>query len=84
MLVAMSEGTHKHDLNLKIEKWSSGMYTAQVVEIPSIIVQAESKDKLLNEVKTAFEGYLKAFPEEHDKLFHSQEDIEYEHLNITV
>lgn len=84
MVIDMIEGTHKHDLNLKIEKWSSGTYTAQVVEVPSIIVQAETKAQLIDEVKVAFEGYIKAFPDEHNKLFHSQEHIEYEHLNITV
>lgn len=72
---------HTHSLTLKITKGVTGVHIAQVMEIPGIIVQAESKAKLENELKKSLDLYFEAFPAEHDKIFH---DAEYQRLEVPI
>jgi predicted RNase H-like HicB family nuclease len=68
---------HNHQVNVKIQISTSGVYVAQVVEIPSIIVQCEKKEDIREEITEAINGYFDAFPEEHDKMnAHNKEILE--------
>ncbi len=60
----------KHDLSFHIRKESKG-YSAQCIEFPSIITQADTKKELQENMTDAANGYFKAFPEEYQKL-HNQ------------
>lgn len=51
-------------------------FSAQVVELPGCISQGKSKKEALANVKEAIEGYLEAFPEEHNQLKHKPELVE--------
>jgi hypothetical protein len=64
---------HRHNLTLNIEKGlDESIIIGQIAEIPSIIVQAVNKTELHKAAITAVKGYLKAFPDEHDKIFHGK------------
>lgn len=79
------ESGHNHDITLKIVKGVTGVYVAQVGEIPGIIVQAETKEKLVNELKKSLALYFEAFPAEHDKIFHAGESaVEYQRLEVPI
>jgi predicted RNase H-like HicB family nuclease len=80
------EQQHFHEITLEVSQGASGdgMYIAQVKEIPGIIVQADSKDKLHDEVLKSFDVYFEAFPEEHDKIFHKKQSIEYLKMKVPV
>jgi predicted RNase H-like HicB family nuclease len=75
-------GDHHH-LTLEISKGAYGdVYIAQVKEIPGLIVQADSKDKLEDEIMKSYNVYIKAFPEEHDKIFHKKQSVEYLQIKV--
>ena len=50
----------KHDLSFHIRKESKG-YSAQCIEFPSIITQADTKKELQENMTDAANGYFKAF-----------------------
>lgn len=47
---------------------SEGGYSAQCVELPGAISEAETRKQTLVNIKEAIEGYLEAFPEKLDQL----------------
>ena len=51
-------------------------FSAQVVELPGCISQGKNKKEALANVKEAIEGYLEAFPEEHNQLKLKRELVE--------
>ena len=51
-------------------------FSAQVVELPGCISQGKNKKEALANVKEAIEGYLEAFPEEHNQLKRKRELVE--------
>jgi predicted RNase H-like HicB family nuclease len=40
-----------------------GGYSAQYIELPSVISQGESREQAITNICEAIEGYLEAFPE---------------------
>jgi predicted RNase H-like HicB family nuclease len=85
MIEQHSDNGHHHHLNLEITKGVSQVYIGQVVQIPSIMVQAETKEKLMEEAKEAVMGYFKAFPEAHDEVFGEEEPrLQYEKFVVAV
>jgi predicted RNase H-like HicB family nuclease len=76
---------HPHDITLKITKGVTGVYVGQVVEIPGIIVQAETQEQLIEEFKKSLDLYFTAFPEEHDKIFHADgAQVEYQKIPVSI
>ncbi len=66
----MSKNTlHEHHLQYHCHKGVTGEFIAQIVEVPEIIVHAPTKEAVKIMIKDAFNAYLNAFPEEHDKIF---------------
>ena len=51
-------------------------YSVQVVELPGCISQGKTRKEALANIKEAIEGYLEAFPEEHDQLKRKRELVE--------
>jgi predicted RNase H-like HicB family nuclease len=69
---------------LKVIKGVTGMYVGQVQEIPGIIVQAETKDKLIHEARVSLKVYSEEFREKYLKTFNRGQAIEYERVPITL
>ena len=63
---------HEHHLIIEVQKGVNNIFIGQLREIPSIIVQAKTKQQLVKKIEEAFDAYFDAFPEEHDKNFPSQ------------
>jgi len=61
---------HAHTVTVKVIKGVTGVYVGQVEEIPGIVVQAETKEKLADELKKSMALYFKAFPQEYDSMNH--------------
>jgi predicted RNase H-like HicB family nuclease len=57
----------KNKLSFAIRKEERG-FSAQCIEFPSIITQADTEKKLMERINDAVDGYFKAFPEERRKL----------------
>ncbi len=57
----------KNKLSFAIRKEEKG-FSAQCIEFPGIITQADTEDKLVERINDAVDGYFKAFPEEKRKL----------------
>ncbi len=53
----------KNKLSFAIRKEEMG-FSAQCIEFPSIITQADTEAELMERINDAVEGYFKAFPEE--------------------
>jgi predicted RNase H-like HicB family nuclease len=73
----------EHKFLLEVTQGATGMYVGQVVQIPEIMVQADTKAELFDEAKIAIQGYLKAFPETHKEL-ENRPLLEYQPLEIIV
>jgi len=59
--------SQKNKLSFAIRKEDKG-FSAQCIEFPGIITQADTEKKLMERVNDAVDGYFKAFPEEKRKL----------------
>ncbi len=57
----------KNKLSFAIREEEKGS-SAQCIEFPSIITQADTEEKLIERINDAVDGYFKAFPEERKKL----------------
>lgn len=57
----------KNKLSFAIRKEKKG-FSAQCIEFPGIITQADSQEKLMERINDAVDGYFKAFPEEKRNL----------------
>jgi len=57
----------RNKLSFAVRKEEKG-FSAQCIEFPSIITQADTEKKLMVRINDAVEGYFKAFPEEKRKL----------------
>jgi len=57
----------KHTLSFHTRKEAKG-YSAQCIEFPSIITQADTKKELDANITDAVNGYFEAFPDEKEKL----------------
>jgi len=53
----------KNKLSFAIRKEEKG-FSAQCIEFPGIITQADTEEKLMERISDALDGYFKAFPEE--------------------
>jgi predicted RNase H-like HicB family nuclease len=71
----MDKSKHEHNLNVKISPDVDGNYVAQVVEIPSIVVQCDTKEKLKDEITLAMDSYFRVHPEEHERLLQMEKGI---------
>lgn len=58
----------KSKLTFSVKKDEDGGYTAQCVEFPGIITEADTKRKLMVMINDAVEGYFEAFPDDKEKL----------------
>ena len=59
----------EYKLTLNITNgYEEGVYIGQIAEFPSVTIQANGEEELLNEANIALKGYFKAFPEEKAKL----------------
>ena len=64
-----SPDQEQHDLTLYVTKGVTGVYVGHLKEMPEILVQADSEEKLAYEAKESASFYWKNFPEVHDKLY---------------
>ncbi len=53
----------RNKLSFAVRKEEKG-FSAQRIEFPGIITQADTEKKLMDRINDAVEGYFKAFPEE--------------------
>ncbi|HSA97738.1 MAG TPA: type II toxin-antitoxin system HicB family antitoxin [Candidatus Nitrosotenuis sp.] len=58
----------KNKLSFAIRNEEEGGFSAQCIEIPGIITQADTESELKEMINDAVSGYFQAFPEEKDKL----------------
>lgn len=58
----------KSKLTFSVKKDEDGGYTAQCVEFPGIITEANTKRDLMVMINDAVEGYFEAFPDDKEKL----------------
>lgn len=58
----------KNKLSFTICSEDGGGYSAQCIEFPGIITQAETKTELREMISDAVNGYFESFPEERDRL----------------
>ncbi|MGI0004732.1 MAG: type II toxin-antitoxin system HicB family antitoxin [Candidatus Nitrosotenuis sp.] len=58
----------KNKLTFSVKEDEEGGYTAQCVEFPGIITEADTKRELRIMINDAVEGYFEAFPDEKEKL----------------
>ena len=59
---------HKNKLSFTICSEYGGGYSAQCIEFPGIITQAETKTELKKMINDAVNGYFESFPEEQNRL----------------
>jgi len=57
----------KNKLSFAVREEEKG-FSAQCIEFPGIITQADTERKLVERINDAVDGYFKAFPEEKRKL----------------
>ena len=60
----------KNKLSFTICSEDGGGYSAQCIEFPGIITQAETKTELKKMINDAMDGYFESFPEEQNRLQH--------------
>ena len=58
----------KNKLSFAIRTEGEGGFSAQCIEFPGIITQADTEPELKEMINDAVSGYFKAFPEEKDRL----------------
>lgn len=58
----------KNKLTFAIRNEDEGGFSAQCIEIPGIITQADTESELKEMIDDAVSGYFQAFPEERDRL----------------
>ncbi|MBI5146257.1 MAG: type II toxin-antitoxin system HicB family antitoxin [Thaumarchaeota archaeon] len=58
----------KNKLTFAIRNEEEGGFSAQCIEIPGIITQADTESELKEMIDDAVSGYFQAFPEEKDRL----------------
>ena len=58
----------KNKLSFAIRTEDEGGFSAQCIEFPGIITQADTEPELKEMVDDAVSGYFEAFPEEKDRL----------------
>jgi predicted RNase H-like HicB family nuclease len=68
-------------LSFAIRKEEKG-FSAQCIEFPGIITQADTKEKLMKRINDAVGGYFEAFPEEKRKLRSLQKSKKVIEVNI--
>ena len=73
--------THTHTLKFLVEETSKG-YLAHGVEIPAIIIEAPTQQKLKGILDTAVDCYLNSFPQEHDVIFNKK--VETIEIPVTI
>lgn len=59
----------EHHFSLYVTKGVTGVLVGHVKELPEIIVQAETEDKIASEVNESVLFYWKHYPDSHDKMF---------------
>ena len=58
----------KNKLSFAIRTEDEGGFSAQCIEFPGIITQADTEPELKEMIDDAVSGYFEAFPEEKDRL----------------
>lgn len=58
----------KNKLSFAIRTEDEGGFSAQCIEFPGIITQADTESELKEMIDDAVSGYFQAFPEEKDRL----------------
>lgn len=58
----------KNRLSFAIRTEDGGGFSAQCIEFPGIITQADTEPELREMIDDAVSGYFEAFPEEKDRL----------------
>jgi len=58
----------KNKLTFAIRNEEEGGFSAQCIEFPGIITQADTESELKEMIDDAVSGYFQAFPEEKDRL----------------
>jgi predicted RNase H-like HicB family nuclease len=58
----------KNKLSFAIRTEDEGGFSAQCIEFPGIITQADTELELKEMINDAVSGYFEAFPEEKDRL----------------
>lgn len=58
----------KNKLSFAIRDEDEGGFSAQCIEFPGIITQADTESELKEMIDDAVSGYFQAFPEEKDRL----------------
>jgi len=58
-----------HQLTLYVTKGPTGAIVGHLKEVPEVIVQAETEDKLEDEATISVNLFWSQYPEEHNKLF---------------
>ena len=58
----------KNKLSFAIRIEDDGGFSAQCIEFPGIITQADTEPELKEMIDDAISGYFEAFPEEKDRL----------------
>jgi predicted RNase H-like HicB family nuclease len=78
------ENKDEQFITLKVTKGATGVYVGQVQEVPAIIVQAETKEKLIDEAMTSLNVYAEEFPEKYQKIFSVEPTVEYKKVPIRL
>lgn len=71
----------KKKLSFAIRKEEKG-FSAQCIEFPGIITQADTERGLMERINDAIDGYFKAFPEEKRKLHEFKKSKKVIEINI--
>ncbi len=58
----------KSKISFTMSREEEGGYSAQCIEFPGIITQADTKADLRKMINDAAAGYFESFPEERDRL----------------
>ncbi len=58
----------KNKLTFAIRNEEEGGFSAQCIEFPGIITQADTESELKEMIDDAVSGYFQSFPEEKDRL----------------
>ncbi|MCY4492154.1 MAG: type II toxin-antitoxin system HicB family antitoxin [Thaumarchaeota archaeon] len=61
---------HKNKISFTVCNEDGGGFSAQCIEFPGIITQAETEDELKDMINDAVNGYLESFPDEQNRLQH--------------
>ena len=61
---------HKNKISFTVCDEDGGGYSAQCIEFPGIITQAEREDELKKMLNDAVNGYFESFPDELNRLQH--------------